>query len=68
MTENTIEFLKGFNIQTIISIAAIMWYFLRDVKQEVKILEAKVEAQIAAQAARSDRLYEMFVELLKEKK
>lgn len=31
-----VEFLKGFNFQTIISLFAINWYLLRDVKKEVE--------------------------------
>jgi hypothetical protein len=58
-----IEFLTGFNIQTILSLVAIVWYFSHNVKTEMRVLEGKMDAQ----AARTDRLYEMFIDLLKEK-
>jgi hypothetical protein len=60
--DQVLEFLKGFNLQTIISMAVIFWYFTRDIKAEMKLLEAKIDTQ----AGRSDRLYEMFIDLLKE--
>ena len=31
-----IEFFKAFNVQTIISLGVIMWYFTRDVKIEIR--------------------------------
>lgn len=62
--DQLLEFLKAFNIQTIISTGIIFWYFARDVKSEMKLLEAKIDCQ----AARTDRLYEMFIDLLKEGK
>lgn len=58
------EILGTFNLPTVVAIAAIFWYFTRDIKAEMKLLEAKIDTQ----AARTDRLYEMFVDLLKEKK
>lgn len=63
-----IEILITFNFPTVITMAAIFWYFTRDIKSEMKIMEAKLDAQISSQAARSDRLYEMFIDLLKDKK
>ena len=55
--EKVLEFLSGFNIQTIISIFLMLWYFTHHI-------DNKIEKQVA----RTDRLYEMFIELLKEKK
>jgi len=63
MTE-AIEFFKGFNAQTIIAMVVILWWFTRDIKSEMKLLEAKIDTQ----AGRTDRLYEMFIDLLKEGK
>ncbi len=63
MTE-FLDFLKGFNLQTIITMVVIFWYFVRDIKGEMKILESKIDKQ----AERTDRLYEMFVSLQKETK
>lgn len=56
MTE-ILDFLKGFNIQTIISIFAMLWYFTHH-------LEAKMERH----SERTNRLYEMFIELIKDRK
>jgi len=61
-----IEILTTFNLPTVLSMAAIFWYFTRDLKQEMRVLEAKMDAQLSAQSARSDRLYEMFIDLLKK--
>lgn len=66
--DQLIEFAKGFNIQTIISIALISWYFTSGMKNEMKSIEAKLEERMAKQEARTDRLYEMFIDLLKEEK
>ena len=64
--DKLIEILNTFNLPTIITMAGIFWYFTRDMKQEMKILEAKMDAQLAAQSARTDRLYEMFIDLLRK--
>jgi hypothetical protein len=55
--EEVLEFVEGFNIQTIISIFLMLWYFTNH-----------IEAKIEKQSQRTDRLYEMFIDLLKEKK
>ena len=61
--DQAIEFMKGFNIQTILSLVVIVWAFSSSLKTEMKLLEAKIDQQ----SARTDRLYEMFIELVKEK-
>lgn len=63
-----LDFLQGFNIQTILSLAAMMWYFTHNIKAEMRFLEAKFEAKMDKQMERTDRLYEMFVSLQKETK
>ena len=55
--EQILDFFKGFNLQTIISIFLMLWYFSNH-----------IEGKIEKQSARTDRLYEMFIDLLKEKK
>jgi len=52
-----VEFLNKFNWQTILGMVAISWYFTHELKMAIE-----------KQSARTDRLYEMFIELLKEKK
>lgn len=51
------DFLKGFNVQTIIAIFVMMWGF-----------HHSIVAKLERHEARTDRLYEMFIDLLKEKK
>ncbi len=51
-----IEFLNKFNWQTIIGMVAICWYFTHELK-----------ISIEKQSARTDRLYEMFIDLLKDR-
>lgn len=58
-----LEFLAGFNIQTIISLVAVMILFLNNIKSEIKLLEAKIDRQ----GERTDKLYEMFIDLLKSR-
>lgn len=59
-----LEFLNGFNIQTILALLAIFWWFSRDLKNEMKLIESKLDRQ----ADRTDKLYEMFIDLLKHEK
>lgn len=61
--DQVMEFVRGFNLQTILSLAAIVWYFSSSLKSEMKMLEAKIDRQ----SERTDRLYEMFIDLLKQK-
>ena len=62
--DKVIEFLTGFNIQTILSLGAMTWYFTHNMKNEMKVLEAKIDRQ----SERTDRLYEMFIDLVKERR
>ena len=62
--DKVIEFLTGFNIQTILSLGAMTWYFTHNMKIEMKVLEAKIDRQ----SERTDRLYEMFIDLVKERR
>lgn len=59
-----LEFLKTLNWQTLLAIFAILWYFTNDFKSEIR----KLEMDLKSQGARTDRLYEMFIDLLKERK
>lgn len=64
--DKIIAFLSGFNFQTIISMIAVCWFFARDVKSEMKSEIGKLEQDIRQQGQRTDRLYEMFYDLIKE--
>jgi len=59
-----IDFLNSFNWQTIIGMFAIGWYFTKDIAQSLKNLDNHVKEQ----GKRTDKLYEMFIDLLKERK
>ncbi len=61
---DVIGFLEKLNWQTIIGMFVIGWFFTREIKATL----IKLEADVKAQGARTDRLYEMFIDLLKEKK
>lgn len=41
--EPVIEFLKAFNLQTILSMLAIVWYFSRDIKISIENLDKDVQ-------------------------
>lgn len=56
-----INHLEKLNWQTMIGVFAVVWYFTYDIR---KTLE-KLEIDVKAQGARTDKLYEMFVDLLK---
>jgi len=53
--DQVLEFVKGFNLQTIISVFLMLWYFTNH-----------IDAKIEKQGERTDRLYEMFIDLIKE--
>ncbi len=65
-----IEYLSNLNWQTMVAMFAICWYFTYDIKSAIVKLDADVRDQgkrIDAQGARIDRLYQMFVDLLKDR-
>ena len=55
--DNVMDFLKGFNVQIIISVFFMLWYFSHHMEQKFE-----------RQSQRTDKLYEMFIELLKDRK
>jgi len=44
MMDELLNFLKEFNIQTIISMGIIVWYFTRDVKSQISLLDKDLQA------------------------
>jgi hypothetical protein len=66
--EDLLKFLKEFNIQTILSLFAIVWYFSRHIEAKFESKFDKFEIALKSQSDRTDQLYQMFIELLKEKK
>jgi len=52
-----INFFERLNWQTMLGMFAVTWYFTHDIKVAME-----------KQSARTDKLYEMFIDLLKEKK
>ena len=61
--DNFISFLNGFNIQTIVTLGTIIWYFNHNIEKKID----KIEIDLKQQGARTDHLYEMFIDLLKSK-
>lgn len=66
MMDRILDFIEAMNLQTIFSIGVIFWYFTRELRKEIREEIASIRQEITQQAQRSDRLYEMFVQLLKE--
>lgn len=66
--DNILEFLKGFNLQMIISLVGIMWYFNHHIESKLEKMETELKDLNKIQSARSDQLYQMFIELLRDKK
>jgi hypothetical protein len=58
------SYLENLNWQTIIGMFAICWYFTHDIKAGMK----KLDEDMKRQGDRTDRLYQMFVDLLKDRK
>jgi len=65
---HVIEFLKQINLQTLIVIGAMLWYFARHIEDKIEKRLSLIDKRIFEQGKRTDRLYEMFIDLLKEKK
>lgn len=64
-------FVKGFDIQTIISMSLMLWFFSRHIDTKFEKIDAKFESldsKIQRQSERTDHLYEMFIALLKDKR
>lgn len=66
--DKLVDFFNGFNIQTILAMTAVLWYFTRDIRKEIKKEIDAIRQENTVQANRSDRLYEMFIDLLKDRK
>ncbi len=68
MKDNIVDFLKKFDTHTIITVVSIagacIWY----TGNRFDRIEERLDKRIDDQAKRSDKLYEMFIDLLKEKK
>jgi hypothetical protein len=62
--DEIIGFLKGFSIQTIITLAVMMWYFSYHIEKKID----KLDLDLKRQGERTDKLYEMFIDLLKSQK
>lgn len=59
--ETILEMLSKFDLTTIIGIFIISWYHTHELRKEIK-----EETRVIAE--RTDKLYEMFIDLLKDKK
>ncbi len=59
-----IEMLSKCNWQTVLAMFVIGWYFTKEIRSSL----SKLESDVRQQGIRTDKLYEMFVELLKEGK
>lgn len=66
--DRILDFIEAMNLQTIFSVGVIFWYFTRELRKEIREEIISIRQEINTQAQRSDRLYEMFVQLLKENK
>ena len=57
-----LTYLEKMNWQTIIAMFAIGWYFTRDIRISLE----KLDNDVREQGRRTDKLYEMFIDLIKE--
>jgi hypothetical protein len=65
-----IEFIREFDLHNLVGIGIVFCVITRVWKNEVRLIKEETKSirdEIAQQAARTDKLYEMFVELLKGK-
>lgn len=66
--DKLIEFFNGFELQNLIAMTAAIWYFTREIRNDIKKEIEEMKKENSAQARRTDKLYEMFIELLNNKK
>jgi hypothetical protein len=67
---DVLSYLINLNWQSIVGMFAICWYFTYDLKIALKKLDEDMKEQgkrIDAQGKRTDQLYQMFVDLLKDR-
>lgn len=65
-----ISFLNGFNVQTIVTLGALVWYLNHHLEKKIEEIRFELKQQgnrIDRQGQRTDKLYEMFIDLLKNK-
>ena len=60
--DDLIKVIAQCNWQTVIAMFLIGWYFTRDIRVSLM----KLDYDIKEQGRRTDKLYEMFIDLLKE--
>lgn len=67
------EFMKTFDVHTLLAFAGISWYFTRSIRNEIKAETNEIKAETKeirkeaeAQARRTDKLYEMYCGMQKE--
>jgi hypothetical protein len=60
--EHLYEILKSLNYQTIIGMFAVMWYFTKDIKENL----IKLDSDVREKGNKVDKLYEIFAQSQKE--
>lgn len=60
-----LEFVKEFDIHNLFSIGIIFWIITRGWRNEVREEIKSIREDITKQGQRTDRLYEMFIDLVK---
>lgn len=63
-----LNFIKEFDIHNLFSISIIFWIITRSWRNEIRDEIKSIREEIAQQGKRTDKLYEMFIDLLKEGK
>ena len=66
--EKLIEFLNGFNAQTITSMICILWLFFNHYETRIDARFDKLENSMKEQSVRTDKLYEMFIDIVRKEK
>lgn len=56
MTDKFIEFINGFNIQTLLSMGIMLWYFTKDINKDIKISIDRLDHDIREMNARVSKL------------
>lgn len=71
--DKLLEFIKDFDVHTLIGLSIVFWYFTRNIRNEIKEEIKGIRQEIQEiressfqQSKRTDRLYEMFCDMQRE--
>lgn len=62
-----VDFLRELNVQTIVGMVIIWWLLSKHVDKKFEAFQMEFRRESEKQSKRTDHLYEMFIDLVKER-